>query len=58
VVCVVKEGDAVDEGQPILELHVDDAERVRSAVEALDGAIDIGAEPPERKSLVLDVIRS
>ena len=58
VVCVMKEGDAVDEGQPILELHVDDAERVRSAVEALDGAIDIGAEPPERKSLVLDVIRS
>jgi thymidine phosphorylase len=58
VLCVAKEGDAVDEGQPILELHVDDAERVRSAVEALDGAIDIGAEPPESKSLVLDVIRS
>ncbi len=56
--CVAKEGDAVEEGQPILELHVDDPERVRSAVEALDGAIDIGAEPPERKSLVLDIIRS
>ena len=28
-----------------------------SAVEALDGAIDIGSEPPERKSLVLDIIR-
>ena len=58
VLCVAKEGDAVEEGQPILELHVDDPERVRGAVEALDGAIDIGSEPPERKSLVLDVIRS
>ena len=25
VICVAKEGDAVEEGQPILELHVDDA---------------------------------
>ena len=58
MLCVAKEGEAVEEGQPILELHVDDPERVRGAVEALDGAIDIGAEPPERKSLVLDIIRS
>ena len=58
MLCVAKEGDAVEQGQPILELHVDDPERVRSAVEALDGAIDIGSEPPERKSLVLDIIRS
>jgi thymidine phosphorylase len=58
VLCVLKEGDAVEEGQPILELHIDDATRVSSAVEALDGAIDIGSEPPERKPLVLDVIRS
>ncbi|HTN79536.1 MAG TPA: hypothetical protein VMK16_07675, partial [Acidimicrobiales bacterium] len=57
VVCVAKEGDAVEEGQPILELHIDDPARVTSAVEALDGAIDIAAEPPERRPLVLDVIR-
>ncbi len=58
VLCVAKEGDAVEEGQPILELHIDDPARVTSAVEALDGAIDIGPEPPERTSLVLDIIRA
>jgi len=57
VVCVAKEGDAVEGGQPILELHVDDPARVTFAVEALDGAIEIASEPPERKPLVLDVIR-
>ena len=58
VLCVAKEGDAVEEGQPILELHIDDPYRVAAAVEALDGAIDIGSEPPERKSLILDRIRA
>jgi thymidine phosphorylase len=57
VVCVAKEGDAVEEGQPILELHIDDPSRVEAAVEALDGAIDVGPEPPERKPLILDRIR-
>ena len=57
VVCVAKEGDAVEEGQPILDLHVDDPSKVTGALEALDGGIVIGDEPPERKSVVLDVIR-
>ncbi len=57
-VCVAKEGDAVDEGQPIIELHIDDPSRVEAAVEALDGAIDVGPEPPERKPLILDRIRA
>ena len=58
VMCVAKEGDAVEEGQPILELHMDDRSRVEAAVEALDGAIDVGPEPPERKPLILDRIRA
>ena len=58
VVCVAKEGDAVEEGQPILELHIDDRSRVEAAVEALDGAIDVGPEPPERKPLILERIRA
>ena len=57
VVCVAKEGDAVEEGQPILDLHVDDPSKVTEALEALDGGIVIGSEPPERKPVVLDVIR-
>ncbi len=58
VLCVAKEGDAVEEGQPLVELHIDDPSRVEAAVEALDGAIDVGPEPPERKSLILDRIRA
>jgi thymidine phosphorylase len=58
VLCVAKEGDAVEEGQPLVELHIDDPARVEAAVEALDGAIDVGPEPPERKSLILDRIRA
>ncbi len=58
VVCVAKEGDAVEEGQPVLELHIDDPSKVEAAVEALDGAITIGLEPPEPKSLVLACIRA
>jgi thymidine phosphorylase len=57
-VCAAKEGDAVEEGQPIVELHIDDPSRTEAAVEALDGAFDIGPEPPEPKPLILDRIRS
>ncbi len=58
VLCVAKEGDEVEEGQPLVELHIDDPSRVEAAVEALNGAIDVGPEPPERKSLILDRIRA
>ncbi|HWC67471.1 MAG TPA: thymidine phosphorylase [Acidimicrobiales bacterium] len=57
IVCLAKEGDAVEEGQPVLELHVDDAGRVASAREALAGAFDIAPEPPETRPLVIDVLR-
>jgi thymidine phosphorylase len=58
IVCLAKEGDAVDEGQPVLELHVDDAGRVASAREALVGAFDVGPEPPAARPLVIDVLRA
>jgi thymidine phosphorylase len=57
VLCLAKPGDAVEEGQPILELHIDDAVRVPNALEALDGAIEIGPEPPPLRPLVIDTIR-
>lgn len=56
VICVAKEGDAVREGDPILELHVDDPDRVPRAMEALDGAIVIADEAPPVRPLVLDRI--
>jgi thymidine phosphorylase len=58
VVCLAKPGDRVEEGQPILELHIDDASRLGDAVEALRGAIGISPEPPAPQPVVLDVIRS
>ncbi|HEY8094024.1 MAG TPA: thymidine phosphorylase [Acidimicrobiales bacterium] len=57
VVCAAKQGEAVVEGQPVLQLHVDDPSRLDSALEALAGAITIGSEPIEPEPLVIDVIR-
>src|SRR5205823_10235978 len=56
--CLAKPGDAVTEGQPLLELHLDDPTRLPGALEALHGAIRIGREPPPRAPLVLDIVRS
>jgi thymidine phosphorylase len=56
--CLAKPGDRVTEGQPLLELHLDDPTRLPAALQALRGAIAIGREPPERVPFVLDIIRS
>ena len=57
VVCLAKVGDAVEEGQPVLELHLDDPDRLEAAMEALVGAITIGDEPPPPEPLVIDILR-
>ena len=57
VVCLAKVGDPVEEGQPVLELHVDDPARLPGALDALNGAIAIGPEPGPHRRLVLDVLR-
>src|SRR5215475_4480087 len=46
VICLVKPGQPVSVGQPLLELRTDDPARFARALEALDTAIEIGAEPP------------
>jgi len=56
VVCLAKPGDRVEQGEPVLELHLDGRERLASALDALDGAFVIGAEPPEPRPLVLERI--
>jgi thymidine phosphorylase len=55
IVLHAKPGDAVREGQPLLELHADDPARFARALEALDGGYDIGDAPPAR-AIVLDRI--
>jgi thymidine phosphorylase len=57
VMCLAKEGDAVEAGQPVLELHLDDPGRLEHALEALEGGIEIGPEPPPALPLVIDVLR-
>jgi thymidine phosphorylase len=56
VVCRVKPGDEVTEGQELLELHSDRCERFGWARDALEDAIAIGEEPPEPTPVVLEVI--
>jgi thymidine phosphorylase len=56
VVCLAKEGDVVDAGQPVLELHADDASRFETALDALRGGILIGDDAPPARPLVLDRI--
>ncbi len=46
-------GDRVSAGQPLLELHVDDPARLPRALEALEGALEIGPEPASPPPLVL-----
>jgi hypothetical protein len=36
----------------VLELHADDRERLPAALAALEGAIEVGPEPPEPRPLV------
>lgn len=44
VLCLVKPGEPVEKGQPVLELRTDDPGRLERAREALAGAVEISAE--------------
>ena len=55
-VCLRKPGDAVEAGEPVLVLHADDTARLVGALAALDGAIEVGPEPPAARPLVVDRI--
>ena len=56
VVMLAKPGDAVTEGQPMLELHTDQPERFARALDALDGGYDIAATAPAPRPLIIDRI--
>jgi thymidine phosphorylase len=58
VVCLKKPEEEVAEGEPVLELHADDPDRFGPAVEALEGAIEIGREAAESQPMVLEKIRA
>ena len=56
IVCLVKPGDPVEAGQPVLELHAEDPSRFAAAREALQDALEVSDEPPTPKPLVVDRI--
>ena len=44
--CLVKPGEPVEKGQPVLELHTDEPARLERARQALDGAFEVIGEGP------------
>jgi thymidine phosphorylase len=56
VICLAKPGDAVESGQPVLELRGDDLDKFDHAKQALTGAIEIGATQPEPVDPVIERI--
>jgi thymidine phosphorylase len=58
VICLAKPGERVTAGQPVLELRADDEARFSRALAALEGAIEIGAQPPAPLPVVLERIGS
>ena len=56
VICLKKEGERVEEGEPLLELRYDQADRVDAALDALAGGVEVGPRPPPPRPLVIERI--
>ncbi|HEY3732509.1 MAG TPA: thymidine phosphorylase [Streptosporangiaceae bacterium] len=56
IYCLAKPGDRVAKGQPVLDLRSNDDSRFGAARQALDGAIEIGPQPPRPVPLILERI--
>ena len=56
IVCLKKPGDAVEPGEPILELHADDPDRFENAQVALEGAVVVKPDAPEPPEMILERI--
>jgi pyrimidine-nucleoside phosphorylase len=56
VVCLKKRGDAVDEGEPLAEIHARDEQSTSEAAATIASAYELGDEPPRARGIVLDTI--
>ena len=56
VVCVKKRGDAVEEGEPLAEIHARDEAAAEEAASAVLSAYELGDEAPPPTPIVLDTI--
>lgn len=54
---LVREGDAVEKGQPLVELHADDDAHMASGLDALSEAIVINDEAPTLTPLLIEQVR-
>jgi thymidine phosphorylase len=54
--CLRKPGDPVEAGEPVLELHADDPDRLAGALAALEGAIEVVDDPDEPRPLIVERI--
>lgn len=58
VLCLVRPGERVSGGQPLFELHTNNATTLDAGLAALTEAWEVGDTAPDRSDLVLDVLRS
>jgi thymidine phosphorylase len=56
IVMLAKRGDRVEVGQPLAEVHAQDAPAAERAAREVQACYRIGAEEPERRPIVLDVL--
>ncbi|MCW2903561.1 MAG: pyrimidine-nucleoside phosphorylase [Streptosporangiaceae bacterium] len=57
IICHAKPGDRVTAGQPLLTLYADDPSRFERALQALDGAVEVGTGgAPDLLPLIIDRI--
>ena len=56
VVCLRKRGDEVQVGESIAEIHARTDDAAAAAAERVTGAFELGAEPPEHRPIVLDLV--
>ncbi|MGB8196652.1 MAG: thymidine phosphorylase [Acidimicrobiales bacterium] len=56
VVCLIREGDAITKGQPMFELHADDATHLQQGRDAIANAVVLGERTVNAKPLLLERI--
>jgi pyrimidine-nucleoside phosphorylase len=56
IVCVKKRGDAVDEGEPLAEIHARDEAASEAVAAMVLDAYQIGDDPPPARPIVLDTL--
>jgi pyrimidine-nucleoside phosphorylase len=56
VVCLRKVGDAVEEGEPLAEIHAADEQSAVDAAAEVLGAYELGDEPPRPRTIILDTL--